>query len=172
MAERDGPSRSGRLRQASGSPGRAGQPQPGQGAALRHQQAGGVRAWRVGIDLSPQAVLCPSLVERFVICGRQEFSAPTAPDAANQLPRARPCPRRLARPSCQSLLPRESAKTPYTGTEISAFLALADAQPTPERPIKRRPYLPRGGGGPCPGPTWALPGHRCHGPLGRGDQQS
>lgn len=85
-----------------------------------------------GAELSPEAVLCPAFVERFVVNGGRAMSAPTRRTLRTNL-------RAIARALDPYVapqpvpLPRERAKAPYTPTEVSAFLALADAQPTPAR---------------------------------------
>jgi integrase len=85
-----------------------------------------------GLELRPEVVFCPPVIERFIMANAGAFSAPTA---------------RTLRTNCRALgralaacpepapvpLPRERAKKPYTEREISAYLALADAQPTKAR---------------------------------------
>ena len=85
-----------------------------------------------GLELRAEVVFCPAVIERFIVANTRVFSAPTA---------------RTLRTNCRALgralaaypepapvrLPRERAKKPYTAAEISAYLALADAQPTPAR---------------------------------------
>ena len=98
-----------------------------------------------GLELRPDVVFSPAVVERFIVVNAKVLSGPT---------------RRTLRTNCRALgraleaypaprpvpLPRERAKTPYTGTEISAFLALADAQPTPERANKAAALICLGAG--------------------------
>lgn len=85
-----------------------------------------------GLELSPEAVLGPYLVERFVVEARRDLSAPTRRTLRTNL-------RALARalepyPEPAPVpLPRDPAKKPYTQKEISAYLALADTQATAER---------------------------------------
>jgi integrase len=85
-----------------------------------------------GLELRPEVVFAPAVVERFIVANAKVLSGPT---------------RRTLRTNCRALgralepypaplpvpLPREKAKLPYTEREISAYLALADAQPTPAR---------------------------------------
>lgn len=92
----------------------------------------GAFALGAGLELRPEVVFYPDVVERFIVANRHLLSGPT---------------RRTLRSNCRALgraleaypapapvpLPRERAKAPYTAREISAYLALADAQPTPER---------------------------------------
>ena len=89
-------------------------------------------AVRAGLELRAEVVFCPPVIERFIVANGRAFSAPT---------------RRTLRTNCRALgralaaypepapvpLPRERAKKPYTAEEISAYLALADAQPTVAR---------------------------------------
>jgi integrase len=88
----------------------------------------------LGLDLVPEAVLHPSVAERFTRCG----------------PGLSPVARRTLRTNLRFIgrrvvpqlypadapLPRERAKPPYSAAEISGFLALADAQPTMERRMR------------------------------------
>jgi integrase len=102
-------------------------------------------ALRTGLELRPDAVFPPAVVERFIVANAKVLSAPT---------------RRTLRTNCRALgraleaypaplpvpLPRERAKTPYTQGEISAFLALAEAQPTPGRATKAAALICLGAG--------------------------
>ena len=93
---------------------------------------------------------------------RRAFSAPTA---------------RTLRTNCRAIgralaaypepapvpLPRERAKKPYTAEEISAYLGLADAQPTPARAMRTGAVICLGAGAGlvgaelarCGAPTWS-----------------
>jgi integrase len=88
----------------------------------------------LGLDLAPEAVLHPSVIERFARC------APGLSGVARRTLRTNL--RFIARRAVPQLypvdvpLPRERAKPPYTVAEISGFLALADAQPTAERRMR------------------------------------
>ncbi len=88
----------------------------------------------LGLDLVPQVVLHPSVVERFARC------APGLSGVARRTLRANQ--RFLGRRVVPQLypadmpLPRERAKQPYSAAQISGFLALADAQPTTERRMR------------------------------------
>jgi integrase len=92
-------------------------------------------ALSVGLELRPQVVFCPSVVERFVLAGAADLSGPTRRTLRTNLRalgralEAFPAPLPVA-------LPRERAKKPYTTKEISAYLALADAQPTTSRAMR------------------------------------
>jgi integrase len=88
----------------------------------------------LGLDPAPEVLLHPSVTERFTRCA----------------PGLSPVARRTLRTNLRFIgrrvvpqlypadlpLPRERAKAPYRPEEISGFLALADAQPTPERRMR------------------------------------
>ena len=90
-------------------------------------------------------VFCPAVIERFIVSAERAVSAPT---------------RRTLRTNCRAIgralvaypepapvpLPRERAKKPYTVEEISAYLALADAQPTPARAMRTGAVICLGAG--------------------------
>ena len=82
----------------------------------------------LGLELVPEVVLHPSVIERFARC------APGLSGVARRTLRTNQ--RFIARRVVPQLypadvpLPRERAKAPYSPAEIAGFLALADAQPT------------------------------------------
>ena len=88
----------------------------------------------LGLDLAPETVFHPSVIERFARC------APGLSGVARRTLRTNQ--RFIARRVVPQLypadmpLPRERAKTPYSAAEIGGFLALADAQPTAERRMR------------------------------------
>jgi hypothetical protein len=88
----------------------------------------------LGLDLVPEVVLHPSVAERFTRC------APDMSGAARRTLRTNL--RFIGRRVVPHLypadlpLPRERARAPYSPAEISGYLALADAQPTPERRMR------------------------------------
>ena len=88
----------------------------------------------LGLDLMPEIVSHPSVIERFAL------TAPGLPDPARRTLRTNQ--RFIARRVVPALhppdaaLPRERAKAPYSPAEIAGFLALADAQPTRERRMR------------------------------------
>ena len=88
----------------------------------------------LGLDLDPQVVFHPSVIERFA------RSAPGLPGVTRRT--LRTSQRFIARRVVPQLhpadvpLPRERSKAPYTAAEIDGFLALADAQPTRERRMR------------------------------------
>jgi hypothetical protein len=87
-----------------------------------------------GLDLEPEVVLHPSVIERFARC------APGLSGVARRTLRTNQ--RFIARRVVPQLhpadvpLPRERSKAPYTAAEIAGFLALAGAQPTAERRMR------------------------------------
>jgi len=88
----------------------------------------------LGLEAVPEVLLHPSTAERFTRC------APGLSGAARRTLRTnlRFIGRRVV-PQLHPAdvpLPRERAKEPYSATEISGFLALADAQPTAERRMR------------------------------------
>jgi integrase len=95
--------------------------------------AGKLAGWAVplGLEPAPQVLLHPSVIERFA-AHAPGLSGPARRTLRTNL-------RFLARKVVPQLcpadapLPRERAKVPYSPGEISGFLALADAQPTPAR---------------------------------------
>lgn len=94
-----------------------------------------VFACAVGLEPGVQVWFHPSMIERFILAGTSEMSAPTRRTlrtnlrhvAVRVLPQAYP-------PAVA--LPREHSKQPYSRAEISAYLALADAQATAKRRMR------------------------------------
>ena len=98
-----------------------------------------------GLELAPEVVFCPAVIERFIVSAERAVSAPT---------------RRTLRTNCRAIgralaaypepapvpLPRERAKKPYTAEEFSAYLALAAAQPTPARAMRTGAVICLGAG--------------------------
>ena len=88
----------------------------------------------LGLDPVPEVLLHPSVIERFARC------APGLSGVARRTLRTNL--RFIARRVVPQLypadmpLPRERAKAPYSPAEIAGYLALADAQPTPERRMR------------------------------------
>ena len=88
----------------------------------------------LGLDLVPEVVFHPSVIERFARC------APGLSGVARRT--LRTSQRFIARRVVPQLYPadvplsRERAKAPYTAAEIGGYLALADAQPTAERRMR------------------------------------
>jgi integrase len=88
----------------------------------------------LGLDLMPEVVFHPSVIERFARC------APGLSGVARRTLRTNQ--RFIGRRVVPHLypadvpLPRERAKAPYSPAQIGGFLALADAQPTAERRMR------------------------------------
>jgi hypothetical protein len=105
----------------------------------------GAFAHERGMELSAEAVLCPAVIERFVVEGARDLSAPTRRTLRTNL-------RALARavqpyPAPAPVhLPREHSKIPYTPTEITAYLAMAAAQPSAARANRARALICLGAG--------------------------
>src|SRR5690349_3145789 len=100
------------------------------------QSAGKLADYALGLGLEavPDVVLHPSVAERFTRC------APGLPPVARRTLRTnlRFIGRRVAPQlyPADAPLPRERAKQPYGPAQIDGYLALADAQPTPERRMR------------------------------------
>jgi integrase len=88
----------------------------------------------MGLDLAPEVVFHPSVIERFA------RRAPGLSGVARRTLRTNQ--RFIARRAVPQLypsdapLPRERAKAPYSPAQIDGFLAVADAQPTRERRMR------------------------------------
>ncbi len=92
----------------------------------------GTFATSVGLELVPETVLSPSLIERFIVTSAAALGPATRRTLRSNL--------RFLSAACITNAPpapvplsRERAKTPYSPAQIEAYLALADAQPTPAR---------------------------------------
>lgn len=88
----------------------------------------------IGLECSPEVLLHPSVIERFIVAGTSSMSAPTRRTVRTNL-------RHVAARVGPALpvplaLPRERVKTAYSEADIAAYLALADAQPTPARRMR------------------------------------
>jgi len=90
-------------------------------------------SWAIplGLDPVPGVLLHPSVIERFTAhapglspVARRTLRTSLRFIARNVVPHLDPC---------DAPLPRQRAKAPYSTAEISGYLALADAQPTPAR---------------------------------------
>jgi hypothetical protein len=88
----------------------------------------------LGLDLEPEVVFHPSVIERFARC------APGLSGVARRTLRTNQ--RFMARRVVPQLhpadvpLPRERAKAPYSTAEIAGFLTLAGSQPTAQRRMR------------------------------------
>jgi integrase len=92
----------------------------------------GTFAIAVGLELVPETVLSPSLIERFIVTEAAALGPATRRTLRSNL--------RFLSAACSTNAPpapvplsRERAKAPYSPAQIDAYLALADAQPTPAR---------------------------------------
>lgn len=97
-----------------------------------------------GLELSPEVLLHPSVVERFCTKGLSAVSGATLRTlrtnlryVASRVTPGSPRPAPLA---------RERAKAPYSASEIAAYLALADTQPNPARRARLGALLCLGAG--------------------------
>ena len=98
----------------------------------------------LGLDAVPEVLLHPSVAERFTRC------APGLSGVARRTLRTnlRFTGRRVV-PHLYPAdlpLPREHAKEPYSPAEIAGYLALADAQPTPQRRMRAAGLICLGAG--------------------------
>ena len=98
----------------------------------------------LGLDPAPDVLLHPSVIERFTRC------APGLSGVARRTLRTNL--RFIGRRVVPQLypqdmpLPRERAKAPYSPAEIAGYLALADAQPTPQRRMRAAGLICLGAG--------------------------
>ncbi len=108
--------------------------------------AGKLAGWAIplGLEPVPDVLLHPSVIERFT-AHAPGLSGPARRTLRTSL-------RFIARKVVPHLdpadapLPRERAKAPYTPAEISGYLALADAQPTPARRMRAAALVCLGAG--------------------------
>ena len=84
-----------------------------------------------GLELDPQALLCPSVIERFCLTGASAMSHATRRTLRTNLRHV--SSRVLPQGRGPTRIAREKAKAPYSDAEIAAYLALADAQPSASR---------------------------------------
>lgn len=93
-------------------------------------------AWggSVGLEATPAVLLHPSVIERYVMVGMAALGEPTRRTARTNL---RFVAQRVVPEICHPPLPaslrRNQAKTPYSPSEVAAWLALAAAQPSAAR---------------------------------------
>ena len=84
-----------------------------------------------GLELEPSVVLSSAQIERFILAGTKHCSAAARRTLRSDLSFLA---RRVLGPSPSPVpLGRERAKAPYSQSELAAYLALADAQPTVSR---------------------------------------
>ncbi len=108
--------------------------------------AGKLADWAIplGLDAVPEVLLHPSAAERFTRC------APGLSGVARRTLRTnlRFIGRRVAPQlyPADMPLPRERPEQPYSAAQIAGYLALADAQPTPERRMRAAGLICLGAG--------------------------
>jgi len=97
----------------------------------------------VGLDPSPEVLLHPSTIERFILVGCADVSG-----AARRTLRAnlRHVAAQLEPTVAPTVLCRERAKISYTDAQIAAWLRLADAQPTVARRMRTQGLICLGAG--------------------------
>jgi hypothetical protein len=88
----------------------------------------------LGLELVPEVVLHPSVIERFARCAPGLSGVSRRTLRTNLRFIARRVVPQLA--PADVPLPRERAKAPYSPAEIDGYLALAGAQPTAERRMR------------------------------------
>ena len=95
----------------------------------------GTFAASVGLELGPEVVLCPSVIERFIVTEGAALGPATRRTLRSNL--------RFLSTAClphgaRAPIPlsRERAKAPYSAAEIAAYFSLAEAQPTPARAMR------------------------------------
>jgi hypothetical protein len=88
----------------------------------------------LGLELAPEVVLHPSVIERFARCAPGLSGVSRRTLRTNLRFIARRVVPQLA--PADVPLPRERAKAPYSPAEIDGYLALADAQPTAGRRMR------------------------------------
>lgn len=89
---------------------------------------------QVGLALTPEALVCHSVIERMCTPGVVLMSAPTRRTVRTNL---RAVVRQVApRTASPAPLSRERSKWPYSQEQIAGYLSLADAQPTRRRQMR------------------------------------
>ncbi len=99
----------------------------------------------IGLQLSGEALLCPSTVERFIQTGTGGVSAATRRTLRTNL-RALACAGERYRQPAPVALPRERAKPPYTEAQIDGYLRLAACQSTEARRMRATALVCLGAG--------------------------
>lgn len=100
-------------------------------------------ALEIGLEVRTEVVLCPQVIERFIVCGTGGFSHATTRTLRSNL---RFVARRLGLEATPVAISRERAKPHYLEAEIAAYLALADAQPTIARRMRMNGLICLGAG--------------------------
>jgi integrase len=99
----------------------------------------------VGLDLRAEVLLCPSVIERFIVRSEGTLTPATRRTLRTNLRYLARANEAHAQPA-PAALPRERAKAPYSDSEIAGFLALAEAQPTLARRMRAGALLCLGAG--------------------------
>lgn len=99
----------------------------------------------VGLEVDPDLLLQPSVIERFVVAGARGLSGATRRTLRTNL---RFVADRVRPPISPGPIPlsRERAKAPYSRSEIAAYLALASTQPTTARAMRASGLICLGAG--------------------------
>jgi integrase len=87
----------------------------------------------VGLDLVPEVLLCPSVIERCVLSCAALSPATRRTLRTNLRALARAVLTPGPAPTAPAALSRERAKPPYSAQQLAAYFALARHQPTPAR---------------------------------------
>lgn len=105
----------------------------------------GAFAASVGLELTEEVIFTPSVIERFIVVETAALGPATVRTLRSNL-------RFIARavvahhPPAPIPLPRERARAPYAPSELAAYLALADAQPTVARRLRLSGLIALGAG--------------------------
>jgi len=86
----------------------------------------------VGLEVSPEVLLHPSVIERLIVVGCADFSVAGRRTLRTNL-RYMAARLERGRAPCPTSLPRDHARAPYSDAELASYLALASAQATPVR---------------------------------------
>ena len=99
----------------------------------------------VGLELSPGALLCEPVIERFIVVGCDGVSPATRRTLRTNVRALARAIERYPEPPPVPLA-RERAKAPYSPAEIAGFLGLADAQATHARRLRASALVCLGAG--------------------------
>lgn len=105
----------------------------------------GTFATSVGLELVSEVVLLPSTIERYIMTEGQALGPATRRTVRSNL-RNLSGALLASTPPAPVPLSRERAKAPYSASEIDAYLALADAQPTTARQMRLSGLVALGAG--------------------------
>jgi integrase len=105
----------------------------------------GTFATSVGLELVPEVVLSPSVIERCIVTEGAALGPATRRTLRSNL-RFLATAALAGGPPAPVPLSRERAKAPYSAAEIDAYVALADAQPTRARKMRLTGLIALGAG--------------------------